>query len=127
LLAHRKFSVPTVGRMGVTARYDLLADTKNGGGGGGVALNSNGMDTADGFGIGASCLANSKANGGLGFECKGAVHQDVALDLLFYPTQQITVKVEYRHDWATQDTFLRNDGSYSKSNDMLATQFIYAF
>ena len=127
LLAHRKFSVPTVGRMGVTARYDLLADTKNGGGGGGIALNSNGMDTADGFGIGASCLANSKANGGLGFECKGAVHQDVALDLLFYPTQQITVKVEYRHDWATQDTFLRNDGSYSKSNDMLATQFIYAF
>ncbi|SIO55593.1 DUF3138 family protein [Paraburkholderia phenazinium] len=127
LLAHRKFTLPTVGRMGVTARYDLLADTKNGGGGGGIALNSNGMDTADGFGIGASCLANSKANGGLGFECKGAVHQDVALDLLFYPTQQITVKVEYRHDWATQDTFLRNDGSYSKSNDMLATQFIYAF
>lgn len=126
-LAHRKFNIAGLGRMGVTARYDVLADTKNGGGGGGIALNSNGMDPYDGFGIGASCLANSKANGGLGFECKGAVHQDVALDLLFYPTQQITVKVEYRHDWATQDTFLRSDGSYGKSNDIIATQFIYAF
>jgi hypothetical protein len=127
LLAHRKFSLPVVGRMGATARYDVLVDSKNGGGGGGVALNQNGMDTADGFGIGADCLANSKANGGLGFECKGAVHQDVALDVLFYPTQQITVKVEYRHDWANKQVFLKNDGSYGKSNDILATQFIYSF
>ncbi|WP_321877513.1 DUF3138 family protein, partial [Paraburkholderia bannensis] len=110
-----------------TARYDLLADSKNGGGGGGVALNGNGMDPYNGFGIGADCLANSQANGGLGFECKGAVRQDVALDLLFYPTQQITVKVEYRHDWASQKVFLRNDGSYSKSNDLLGAQFIYSF
>ncbi|CAE6865393.1 hypothetical protein R70006_08311 [Paraburkholderia domus] len=127
LLAHRKFSMPVVGRMGATLRYDLLVDSKNGGGGGGVALNANGMDTADGFGIGADCLANSKANGGLGFECKGATHQDVALDLLFYPTQQITVKVEYRHDWANKQVFLKNDGSYGKSNDLLGTQLIYSF
>ncbi|OXC79780.1 Uncharacterized protein in putrescine utilization cluster [Caballeronia sordidicola] len=127
LLAHRKFTMPIVGRMGATMRYDVLVDTKNGGGGGGVALNSNGMDTADGFGIGADCLANSKANGGLGFECKGATHQDVSLDLLFYPTQQITVKVEYRHDWANKQVFLKNDGSYGKSNDLIATQFIYSF
>ena len=124
LLAHRKFNLPTVGRMGATLRYDLLVDQKNGGGGGGIALNSNGMDTADGFGIGANCLANSSNHG---FECKGATRQDVALDVLFYATQQITVKVEYRHDWASQDVFLRNDGSYSKSNDILATQFIYSF
>ncbi|WP_343664024.1 DUF3138 family protein [Paraburkholderia tropica] len=127
LLAHRKFNAPVVGRMGVTARYDLLVDSKNGGGGGGVALNGNGMDPYNGFGIGADCLANSQAGGGYGFECKGAVRQDVALDLLFYPTQQITVKVEYRHDWASQKVFLRNDGSYSKSNDLLGAQFIYAF
>jgi hypothetical protein len=124
LLAHRKFNLPTVGRMGATLRYDLLVDQKNGGGGGGIALNANGMDTADGFGIGASCLANSSNHG---FECKGATHQDVALDVLFYATQQITVKVEYRHDWASQNVFLRNNGSYSKSNDILATQFIYSF
>ncbi|AJY38964.1 DUF3138 family protein [Burkholderia humptydooensis] len=127
LLAHRKFNVPVLGRMGATLRYDFLANSKNGGGGGGIALNGNGMDTADGFGIDADCLATSKANGGLGFECKGANRQDVALDLLFYPTQQITVKVEYRHDWANNKVFLRNDGSYSKSNDLLATQFIYSF
>jgi hypothetical protein len=51
----------------------------------------------------------------------------VALDLLFYPTGQLTVKVEYRHDWSTQDTFLRSDGSYGKSNDLLGTQLIYSF
>jgi hypothetical protein len=127
LLAHRKFNLPVVGRMGATVRYDLLVDSKNGGGGGGIALNGNGMDTANGFGIGADCLANSQANGGLGFECKGATRQDVSLDLLFYPTQQITVKVEYRHDWANKQVFLKNDGSYGKSNDLLATQFIYSF
>jgi hypothetical protein len=127
LLAHRKFSMPVVGRMGATLRYDLLVNSKNGGGGGGIALNGQGRDPNNGFGIGADCLANSQANGGLGFECKGANRQDVALDLLFFPTQQITVKVEYRHDWANQKVFLRNDGSYSKSNDLLATQFIYSF
>ncbi|QBQ98836.1 DUF3138 family protein [Paraburkholderia pallida] len=127
LLAHRKFNAPVVGRMGVTARYDVLANGKNGGGGGGVVLNGNGMDPYNGFGIGSDCLANSKADGGYGFECHGATRQDLALDLLFYPTQQITVKVEYRHDWATQRVFLRDDGSYGKSNDLLAAQFVYSF
>ena len=37
------------------------------------------------------------------------------------------MKVEYRHDWANNKVFLRNDGSYGKSNDLLATQFIYSF
>ncbi|RQH05299.1 DUF3138 family protein [Paraburkholderia dinghuensis] len=124
LLAHRKFSLPSVGPMGVTARYDVLVNTKNGGGGGGIALNGNGMDTSNGFGIGADCFVNSST---FGTECKGATRQDVALDLLFFPTQQIQVKVEYRHDWATQKVFLRSDGSYSKNNDLLGTQFIYSF
>ncbi len=127
LLAHRKFNAPVVGHMGVTARYDLLADTKNGGGGGGIALNGNGMDPYNGFGIDADCLSRSKAGGGYGFECKGAIRQDVALDLLFFPTQKIIVKVEYRHDWSNNRVFLRADGSYSKSNDLLAAQFIYSF
>ncbi|TDV16700.1 DUF3138 family protein [Paraburkholderia caballeronis] len=127
LLAHRKFTAPLVGRMGATLRYDVLADGKNGGGGGGIALNGNGMDTANGFGIGADCLARSQSAGGFGFECKGATRQDVALDLLFYPTQQTIVKVEYRHDWATQNVFLHSNGSYGKHNDLLGTQFIYSF
>ncbi len=124
LLAHRKFNAPVVGRMGVTARYDLLANGKNGGGGGGIVLNGNGMDTANGFGIDANCLANSSNHG---FECTGSTRQDVAFDLLFYPTQQITLKVEYRHDWSNNAVFLRSDGSYSKSNDLLGTQLIYSF
>ncbi|CAE6798533.1 DUF3138 family protein [Paraburkholderia haematera] len=127
LLAHHKFNMPVVGHMGVTARYDLLVDSKNGGGGGGIGLNGNGMDPYNGFGIDSNCLTNSKANGGSGFECKGATRQDLALDLLFFPTQQITVKLEYRHDWANNRVFLRDDGSYSKSNDLLAAQFIYSF
>ncbi|WP_322056918.1 DUF3138 family protein [Paraburkholderia sp. J63] len=127
LLANRKFRLPYVGRMGVTARYDVLANQKNGGGASSIVLNGNGMDPYNGFGIGASCLAASQAGGGYGFECKGAVRQDVTLDLLFYPTQQLTVKVEYRHDWSTQDTFLRSDGSYGRSNDLFGTQLIYSF
>jgi hypothetical protein len=35
--------------------------------------------------------------------------------------------VEYRHDWSNNRVFLRNDGTYGKSNDLLATQFIYSF
>lgn len=116
LLANRKFHVPGLGRMGVTARYDVLADQKNGGGASSIVLNGNGMDPYNGWGVGASCLKASRASGGYGFECKGAVRQDVAFDLLFYPTQYMTIKMEYRHDWSTQDTFLRNDGSYGKSN-----------
>ncbi|MCA3835651.1 DUF3138 family protein, partial [Burkholderia sp.] len=127
LLAHRKFNMPVVGRMGATLRYDLLVNRKNGGGGSSIGLNSNGMDPNNGFGIDADCLAQSKANGGVGFECKGATRQAAAFDLLFYPTQQVTVKVEYRHDWASNRVFLRHDGSYAKSNDLLATQLIYAF
>jgi hypothetical protein len=127
LLAHRKFNMPIVGHMGVTARYDVLVDTKNGGGGGGIALNGNGMDPYNGYGVDADCLTQSKANGGYGFQCKGAIHQDVALDVLFFPTQKITVKVEYRHDWANNRVFLRSDGSYSKNNDVLGAQFIYSF
>jgi hypothetical protein len=127
LLANRKFRLPVLGRVGVTGRYDVLVNSKNGGGASSIVLNGNGMDPYNGMGIGSSCLATSKANGGYGFDCKGAIRQDVALDLLFYPTQQVTVKVEYRHDWSTQDNFLHSDGSYSKSNDLLGAQLIYAF
>ncbi|SCK27977.1 DUF3138 family protein, partial [Vogesella sp. LIG4] len=112
LLAHRKFSTELFGRMGVTARYDYLNNSKNGGGGGGIVLDStSGMDGYNGFGIDPTCLANS-ANSG--FDCKGANRQDIALDLLFYPTDQVTVKMEYRHDWANQGVFQKADGSASK-------------
>ena len=127
LQAHQGFNLPTIGRMGWTARYDYLADHKNGGGGGGITLDGSGGDPYNGFGISRECLANSVSNGGNGSDCSGANRMDVALDLLWYPTAQITVKAEYRHDWASQNVFLRNDGSYSRSNDLFGTQLIYSF
>jgi hypothetical protein len=39
----------------------------------------------------------------------------------------MTVKLEYRHDFASNAVFQRSDGSLSRNNDILATQFIYAF
>lgn len=120
LLAHRKFNVPGIGRMGATVRYDILANSKNGGGGGGIVVD----DGVNGFGPDLTCIANSSTGG---TECKGATRQEASLDLLFYPTQQITVKVEYRHDWSNKYTFVRSNGSFSKTNDIIGTQFIYTF
>src|SRR5260370_6330443 len=71
LLAHRKFNIEGIGRMGVTARYDYLADSKNGGGGGGVALNSSGRDPYNRVGIGSECLSNSQGDGRPGLRGKG--------------------------------------------------------
>lgn len=34
---------------------------------------------------------------------------------------------ELPREWASNKMFLRNDGSYSISNDLLATQFLYSF
>ncbi|MBA5819723.1 DUF3138 family protein, partial [Escherichia coli] len=51
----------------------------------------------------------------------------ITADLLFYPTQQITVKVEYRHDAANHPVFLKSNGTYSRSNDLAGMQFIYSF
>ena len=127
LLAHRKFNLPAVGRMGATLRYDLLVDSKNGGGGGGIALNSNGMDTADGFGIGADCLANSKANGGLASSARAPpTRTSRSTAVLPDPADHGEGGIPTRLGQPEQ-VFLKNDGSYSKSNDMLATQFIYSF
>jgi len=120
LQANWKFNVASIGPMGATLRYDFLDDQKNGGGGGGIAIGG-GTDVSNGFGVAPSCLAEGN------IACKGANRQDLAFDLLFYPTQQLIFKVEYRHDVASQNVFLRNDGTYTKSNDLLATQMVYSF
>jgi hypothetical protein len=67
MLAHQKWNSDWFGRMGATLRYDYLNDSKNGGGGGGIALGqSNGVDGTNGFGISQACYNNSVANGGNG-------------------------------------------------------------
>ncbi len=121
LLGHRKWMTETVGKMGATLRYDYLNNSKNGGGGGGIALGSNGVDGVNGFGVSAACLASGSS------DCKGANRQALTADLLFFPTDQLTLKLEYRHDWASESVFLRNDGSYRKSNDLIGAQAVYTF
>lgn len=112
------------GQFGTAARIDYMNDQKNGGGGGGVVLSDSGIDGHNGFGISQNCLANSTSAGA---DCKGANRADIALDFIWYVTDQATLKIEYRHDWSSEDTFIKSDGTYAKSNDMLGTQFIYAF
>ncbi|AAQ59632.1 DUF3138 family protein [Chromobacterium violaceum] len=121
LLGHRKWMTDSLGKMGATLRYDYLNNSKNGGGGGGVALGSGGFDGVNGFGVDPACLASGAA------DCKGANRMALTAALLFFPTDQFTLKFEYRHDWASQAVFQRNDGSMKKSNDMLGAQAVYTF
>jgi hypothetical protein len=124
LQAHQKWTTELLGRMGVTFRYDYLDDSKNGGGGGGIVLGSQGYDGSNGFGIDFACLANSSSNGS---ECKGANRQALAAALLFYPIDQLIVKMEYRHDWANHDVFVKHNGSFTKTNDVVGASMVYTF
>jgi outer membrane murein-binding lipoprotein Lpp len=132
LLYTQKWRLPTIGLMGFAARWDYLNDSKNGGGGGNTYVGgssiagsaSPGTDGLNGFGIDPACLASSNNNGQ---SCKGANHQDIALDLMFYPAVSYTVKVEYRHDWSNRNVFQRADGSWRKSNDVIGTTLVYTF
>ena len=110
--------------FGTSARFDYLNDEKNGGGGGGIVLSGSGFDGHNGWGISQDCLAGSAV---AGTDCKGANRSDITFDFLWYITDQATLKAEYRHDMASENVFLKNDGTYSKHNDLLSTQFIYAF
>ncbi|MGU7773274.1 DUF3138 family protein [Burkholderia sp. MR1-5-21] len=128
LLGHTKWTSSWVGRMGATLRFDYLNDTANGGGGTniqyGLAGGNPSVNGTSGFGIDPACFRSSATNG---TECKGAQRYAITADLLFYPTQQITVKLEYRHDAANHPVFLKSNGDYSRSNDLAGMQFIYSF
>ncbi|MBV8046905.1 MAG: DUF3138 family protein [Paludibacterium sp.] len=128
LQGFQKWDSDSFGKMGATLRYDYLNDSKNGGGGGGIGLNAtaqSGNDPNNGWGVDPACLA---ANGGVpGNVCKGAVRQAITADLLFFPTDQLTLKFEARYDKANQSVFLRNDGSYSNYNTVLGAQMVYSF
>jgi hypothetical protein len=119
LLAHKKWNTDLLGRMGMTVRYDYLNNSANGGGGGGIVLNSSGVDGANGWGVAPSCTD--------GLQCKGANRQAVTADLLFYPTDHLTLKFEARYDWASQSVFLKNDGGYTRNNYILGSQMVYSF
>jgi len=128
LLANKTWNTDWVGKMGASLRYDYLNDSKNGGGGAGIAYGVTGSNASinanNGFGVDQQCLNASTDNGQ---ECKGTNRSDVALDLQFFPTDKIIIKVEYRHDIANNAVFLKSDGTLSKNNDLIGTQFIYSF
>ncbi|WP_049096572.1 DUF3138 family protein, partial [Burkholderia cepacia] len=128
LLGHTKWTQAWVGRMGATLRFDYLNNTSNGGGGTniqyGLAGGNPSVNGSSGFGIDPACFQGSSTNG---TECKGAQRYAITADLLFYPTQQITVKLEYRHDAANHPVFLKSNGTYARSNDLAGMQFIYSF
>lgn len=128
LQGHRKWTSAWLGHMGATLRFDYLDNSANGGGAPNIAYGLSGsvpsVNPTSGFGLDPACWRASTTNG---TECKGARRYDLTADLLFYPTDQITVKLEYRHDQANHPVFLMKDGSYSRSNDLLAAQFLYSF
>ncbi|MFM0500839.1 DUF3138 family protein [Paraburkholderia caffeinilytica] len=128
LLGHQKWTSAWFGHMGATLRAEYLNNTANGGGGSnilyGLAGGNPAVNGTSGFGVDPGCLQQSSSNGS---ECKGAAHYDITADLLFYPTAQIIVKLEYRHDAANHPVFLTSNGSYSRNNDTAALQFVYTF
>ncbi len=128
LLGHQKWTTSMLGRIGATARFDYFNNQRNGGGGGlylGTGDDIYGTDTVNGFGIDQACLAADPD--GLGLNCKGANRMSLTMAFLVYPTDQITLKAEYRRDWANLPVFQRANGLYVKNNDVLAMQLIYAY
>lgn len=121
LLRHHKFATALLGKMGWTLRYDYLNNSKNGGGMTNVALSAAGNDPRNGFGVDPACFAVNPSG------CKGANRQALTAALLFYPTDQLQLKLEARHDMASERTFVRADGSSAKSNDVLSAQAVYSF
>ncbi|WP_374554837.1 DUF3138 family protein [Aquitalea pelogenes] len=128
LLAAKKWNTDWLGKVGTVVRVDYLNNSRNGGGGSGILYGLSGntasINPTSGWGVDQQCL-NASSNNGI--DCKGTNRSDIALDLLFYPADKMTVKLEYRHDFASNAVFQRSDGSLSRNNDILATQFIYAF
>ncbi len=128
LLGSKKWHTDWLGKVGTVLRFDYLNNSRNGGGGSGILYGLSGntasINPTSGWGVDQQCL-NASSNNGM--DCKGTNRSDIALDLLFYPTDKMTVKVEYRHDFASNAVFQRNDGSLSRNNDIFATQFIYSF
>lgn len=93
---------------GFTVRYDYLNDTKNGGHDVG--------DPQDGF------ITNPADPNG------GPLREAVTTALMLYPMKHVTVKLEYRHDWASYASFAdANTGVLYNTDNTLAAQFLFAF
>lgn len=132
-LAHRRWTTESLGRLGATIRLDYLNNQRNGGGGSGWYLSNDvapGTDGANGFGIAPDCYAadvDADGNSLNGINCKGANRWALTAAVLFYPTDQWTLKAELRHDRANLAVFTTQDGSLRRSNNIFSLQTVYAF
>jgi len=132
-LWHKRWMHPTLGRVGATARLDYLNNATNGGGGTDLYLGSAdtpGTDPANGFGISPACYAadvDGEGNSNNGRNCKGANRFSLTSVFMLLPTDQWTIKAEYRFDWATRATFGTPGGTFRKSNDVISLQSVYQF
>ena len=123
MMAHRKMTLASMGRVGATVRLDYLNNRRNGGGGGELFMPS-GTDGNNGFGADPQCLKNSVVGG---IDCPGANRWALTTAWLFYPTDQMTIKTELRYDRATLPVFIDADGYGTRSNTIMGVQFVYSF
>ena len=124
--AHKKWLSASLGQVGTTVRLDYLNNETNGGGGGGTYMGY-GIDGVNGFGVDSRCFALSQIDGNNGIECSGTNRTALSLAFLLYPTEQLTLKSEFRRDWASTDAFLDSDGVARNSNNIFSLQAVYAF
>jgi len=121
--AHKKWVTAALGKIGATIRLDYLGNDQNGGGGGSLYI-PYGTDTTNGFGVDPVCLAASVTNG---VECAGTNRSEMTLAFMVYPKDQLTLKAEFRRDWASTSAFLQSNGAYTNVNNVISLQSVYAF
>jgi hypothetical protein len=132
-LAHHKWNLASLGRVGATLRLDYLNNSRNGGGGSNLYFggpDTPGTDPLNGFGIDQNCYWNDVAadgNSNNGRNCKGANRYALTVALLAYPSDRWTLKAEYRHDWASLPVFWTHDYQFRRHNDVFSLQTVYSF
>ena len=125
--AHKKWLTASLGKVGTTLRLDYMNNETNGGGGGGTYI-AYGFDGLNGFGVDSRCLAQSQNDGNNGTECSGTNRAALTFAFTLYPTEQLTLKSEFRHDWASTDAFNYGDGANQRNtNNIFSLQAVYAF
>lgn len=115
------------------ARADYLNDSKNGGGLPGGYMNAGSGGTGQTFngvnGFGPGYVYDPVAGAwNIVDPNKGANRYALSLGMNYLLTESTTLKMEYRYDRSNLDTFYNvSDGSYKKSNNLLAASLVVSF
>ncbi|SCC91650.1 conserved exported hypothetical protein [Thiomonas sp. X19] len=101
------------------ARFDYLNDSRNGGG---LVGGFNGPDGINGFGPDPACVASGSTT------CPGANRYALSLGMNYLYTQSTTLKLEYRYDRSSLNSFYNvSNGSYKNNNNLLAASVVVSF